>query len=67
MTAFEGWQPLVGVAVVMVVGAYGFERGRGGAAVGGLAAADLELDGGVGDVELVAQGVVDALEDGAAV
>jgi hypothetical protein len=52
----------VGV-VVVVVGADGFEWGRGGAAVGGFAAADLELDGGVGDVEAVAQGAVDAFED----
>ena len=44
------------VVMVVVVGAYGFEFGGGGAAVGGLAAGDLELDGGVGDVEAVAQG-----------
>ena len=54
---------LVGVAVVVVGAADGFEWGRCGAAVGGLAAADLELDGGVGDVEAVAQGTVNGVED----
>ena len=54
------------MAVVMVVVGVGFERGRGGAAVGGLAAADLELDGGVGDVEAVAQGAVDGVENAGA-
>ena len=39
-----------------MVGVGGFGLRRGGAAVGGLAADDLELDGGVGDVEAVAQG-----------
>ena len=57
----------VGVAVVVVVGADGFELGRGGTAVGGFAAADLELDGGVGDVEPVAQSAVDGVEDAGAV
>jgi hypothetical protein len=52
---------------VVVVGAYGFERGWGGAAVGGFASADLELDGGVGDVEAVAEGAVDGVEDAGAV
>ena len=56
----------VGVAVVVFVGGDGFERGWGGAAVGGLAAANLKLDGGVGDVEAVAQGAVDGVEDAAA-
>ena len=58
---------MVVTMMMMVVGAYGFEFGWGGAAVGGLAAGDFELDGGVGDVEAVAEGVVDALEDAAAV
>ena len=47
-----------------MVGVGGFGPRRGGAAVGGLAADDLELDGGVGDVEAVAQGGVDGVEDG---
>ena len=51
----------VGVGVA-VMGVGGF--GRGGAPVGGLAADDLELDGGVGDVEAVAQGTIDGVEDG---
>ncbi len=45
---------LVRVVVVMVVGAYGFEFGRGAASVSGFAARGFELDGGVGDVEAVA-------------
>ena len=53
--------------VMMAVCAYGFELWWGGAAVGGLAAFDLELDGGVADVELVAQGLVEAFEDAAAI
>ena len=57
----------VGMAVVMVVvGADGFEQGWSGAAVGGFAAADLELDGGVGDMEAVVQGALDAVQYGAA-
>ena len=52
--------------VVVVVGAYGFQIGWGAAAVGGFAASDLELDGGVGDVETVAEGAVDACKDLAA-
>ncbi len=56
------------VAVMMVVmGPHGFELGRSGTTVGGFAADGFELDGGVGDVELVAEGVVDAFENGAAV
>ena len=46
---------------VMGVGDFGLRRG--GAAVGGLAADDLKLDGGMGDVEAVAQGRVDGVED----
>ena len=58
---------LVGVAVVVVVWApTASSGGRGGAAVGGFAAADLELDGGVGDVEAVAQGAVDGVQDAGA-
>ncbi len=58
----------VGMAVV-VVGVAGdcFDLWWGGAAVGGLAARGLELDGGVVDVEAVAEGGVDAFEDRAAV
>ena len=56
----------VAVVVMMVVGAHGFEFGWGAAAVGGLAAGGFELDGGVGDLEAVAEGAVDAVEDGAA-
>jgi len=55
----------VGVAVV-AVRADGFEFGWSATAVGGFAAGDFELDGGVGDVEAVAQRVVDAGEDVAA-
>ena len=53
----------------MVMGVAGdfFELGRGGAAVGGLAAGGLELDGGVVDVEAIAEGAVDAFQDVAAV
>ena len=51
---------------MVIVGADSFVGGRGGAAVGGFAAANLELDGGVGDVEAVAQGTVDGVEDGGA-
>ena len=54
------------VVVMVVVSAYGFEFGRGAAAVEGLAVGGFELDGGVGDLEAVAQGAVDAVEDGAA-
>ena len=56
---------LVGVPVVMVVGVFRgvLERRRGGAAVGGLTTADLELDGGVGDAESLAQGAVDGVEN----
>ena len=50
----------------MVVGSDGFEERRGGAAVGGLAALDFELDGGVGDVESISQGAVDGVEDAGA-
>ena len=61
---------LVGVAVavmvMMVMGADGFEFGWGAAAVGGLAAGGFELNGGVGDLEAIAEGTVDAIEDGAA-
>lgn len=56
----------VGVAVV-VVRAGGFQFGWGGAAVGGFAAGGFELDGGVGDVELVAEGLIEAFEDATAV
>ena len=56
----------VAVVVMMVVGAYGFQLGWCAAAVGGLAAGGFELDGSVGDLEAVAQGAVDAVEDGAA-
>ena len=57
----------VGVAMVaVIVGGDGFEGGRSGAAVGGLAPANLKLDGGVGDVEALAQGTVDGVEDAAA-
>ena len=49
---------------MVVRAADGFGFRRGGAAVGGLAADDLKLDGGVGDVEAVAQGRVDGIEDG---
>ena len=51
---------------MVVVGADGFEGGWGGAAVGGFAAADLELDGGVGDVEAVAESAIDGVEDAGA-
>jgi len=51
---------------VMIVGADGFQLRRGGAAVGGLAAGDLKLDGGVGDVEAVAQSALDVGEDATA-
>jgi len=54
------------VMVVVVVGTYGFQFGWGAAAVSGLAAGGFELDGGVGDLEAVAEGAVDAAEDGAA-
>ena len=54
------------VVMMVVVGADGFELGWSAAAVEGLAAGDFELDGGVGDLEAVAQGAVDAVEDGAA-
>ena len=50
----------------MVVGTYGFEFGWGAAAVGGLAAGGFELDGGMGDLEAVAESAVDAVEDGTA-
>ncbi len=56
----------VAVVVMVAVGADGFEFGWGAAAVGGLAAGGLELDGGVGDLEAIAEGAVDAVEDGAA-
>ena len=49
---------------VAAVGVGGFGLRWGGAAVGGLAADDFELYGGVGDVESVAQGAVDGIEDG---
>ena len=54
------------MAVMVMVRGRPASSGRGGAAVGGLAAADFELDGGVGDVEAVAQGAVDGVEDGGA-
>ena len=54
--------------VVMVgVASDGFEFGGGCASVGGFAAGGFELDGGVVDMEAVAEGAVDAFEDGAAV
>ena len=53
--------------VVMGVTADLFDLGGRGAAMGGFAALDLELDGGVGDVELVPEGVLDAVEDVAAI
>ncbi len=56
----------MGVAVVMVVGTHGFEWGWSGASVGGLAATDFELDGGMGDVEAVAQGAVNRVKDAGA-
>jgi hypothetical protein len=43
------------VVMVVIVGGDRFEWGWGGAAVGSFAAADLELDGGVVDVEAVAE------------
>ena len=52
--------------MVVGVGGAGFPRGGGGAAVGGFAAADLELDGGVGDVEAVPEGAVDGVQDAGA-
>ena len=55
------------VVVMMAVAGDGLDRRGRGAAVGGLAAGDLELQRGVVDVEAVAQGLVEALEDGAAV
>ena len=55
------------MAVVMVaVCTCGLEFGGSAAAVGGLAAGGFELDGGVGDLEAVAERAVDAVEDGAA-
>lgn len=51
---------VVVAVVVMCVGAYGFQIGWGAAAVSGFAACDFELDGGVGDVEAVAEGAVDS-------
>ena len=57
----------VAVMVVMVVGADGLELGRSRAAVSGLTADGFELNGGVGDVEFVTQGVIDSFEDGSAV
>ena len=56
----------MGVAVVVVVCADCLERGGRAAAVGGLAAGGFELDRGVMDVEAVAQGAVNAIEDAAA-
>ena len=58
----------MGMAVVMVVvvGADGFQFGWRAAAVGGFAAGGFELDGSVGDLEAVAEGAVDAVEDSAA-
>ncbi len=50
----------------MVVGSDGFQGRRGGAAVGGLATFDFELDRGVGDVKAIAQGAVDGVEDAGA-
>lgn len=52
------------VMVVVRVYARLFKRGRGGAAVSGLTAANLKLDCGVRDVETVAQGTVDGVENG---
>ena len=57
---------MVVMVVMVVVGADGFQFGWGAAAVGGLAAGGFELDGGVGDLEAVAEGAVDAVEDPAA-
>lgn len=51
---------------VVVVGADGFELGWGAATVCGFAAGGFELDGGVSDLEMVAERAVDAVEDGAA-
>lgn len=58
---------VVVVVMMVAVGSDGGEIGWSGAAVGGLAAGGLELDGGVGDVELVAEGAIDGFEDVAAV
>ena len=52
--------------VVVAVRADGLERGRSAAAMEGLAAGGFELDRGVVNVEAVAQGAVDAVEDAAA-
>ena len=52
--------------MVVGVGAYGFQFRWGAAAVGGFAAGDFELDGGVGDVEAVVEGAFDGGEDFAA-
>ena len=49
--------------MVVVVGADRFERWGRGAAMGGLAAADFELDCRVRDVEPVSQRTVDGVED----
>lgn len=54
------------MAVVVGVGAYGFEFGWGATSVSGFAAGNFELDGGVGDTETVAESAVDAGEDVAA-
>ena len=53
----------MGVAM-HVVGVGGFRLWRGGAAVGGRAANDLKLNRSVRDVEALAQGAVDSVEDG---
>ena len=55
------------MVVMMAVAGDGLDRGRCGAAVGGLAASDLKLQRGVVNVEAVAQGQVEALKDGTAV
>ena len=52
-----------GMVMMDVVGGF-VGVGWGGAAVGGLAFADLELNRRVGDVESLAHGAVDGVEDG---
>ncbi len=50
------------VVMMVIVRAYGFEFGWGATAVGGFAAGDFELDGGVADVEPVAESAVNSSE-----
>jgi len=71
-----GWRAfgLVGVGVIVSAGAVVVVGvavdyvglGRGAAAVDGGTVGDFELDGGVVDAEVVAELMVDALEDGLA-